>query len=54
MKKAGDFSQTDQSLGGNLNFGKQSVAQVSPHLASGESGTERKQEHATARDGGWG
>ncbi|KOP64135.1 type VII secretion protein [Bacillus sp. FJAT-18019] len=32
VKKAGDFSETDQSLGNQLSFGKQSVAQVSPHL----------------------
>ncbi|ANA81717.1 hypothetical protein PVOR_11544 [Paenibacillus vortex V453] len=32
VKKASDFSQTDQSLGNSLTFGKQSVAQISPHL----------------------
>jgi len=32
VKKAGDFSETDQSLGNQLSFGKQSVAQISPHL----------------------
>jgi len=32
VKKAGDFSQTDQTLGNQLAFGKQAVAHVSPHL----------------------